>query len=636
MIPRVVGSWRFHLPGKHDQRTHGRAHAISGSGTREDPFVTGSVVFAAAALARGEYVQLRQKRQVSTLLDRLAAIAADARARGERAPTYDLCRVTLPRTNLFCVESKGIPRVRMPQLGGHPRPGSPADRLPRDPRDGGVDIGPLFIQSLRDRGIAVRRTTIDASYLRASQNELNGVKVAEISNLIEAGDRDPTPIYVTRDDYVLDGHHRWAASVAIDIQRGQDVDLPVYQIDLDILTALDLANQFSAEMGMPQVSVAAREAGCPACVTMGNRPARLVGSWRFHLPGKHDQRTHGNKRGGRLLRELQRRGGYTYRPLTPTPARGFMVSLPGAEERHPGIPSREAIDAYIERHRDRVERPGSNAFYGAWVDDTDGQVYLDISVHFDDRAAAEEFGRAGNQLAIRDLGAQESIRLAEFYDPSQPRHPAGSPRGGQFRSRGGGGSIEVRTGSGYGGRPMRPGEVIVNPNRRPGEPEFLVVEEAGERRVEADGMALGVGADSGTLYWARARPATPEEAAPLRARREQAERREQAQRRARAIAADIAARGERPPRQDSRPGGRDLWAHVWGSGGTYLPDVGGGEWLRDDGAHLWYIRGNGGDGDDWSLNNLPGAIGWRIPRDQALVDELTALGPLLEEPYGGA
>lgn len=52
---------------------------------------------------------------------------------------------------------------------------------------------------------------------------------------------------------------------------------------------------------------------------------------------------------------------------------------------------------------------------------------------------------------------------------------------------------------------------------------------------------------------------------------------------------------------------------------------GGGERIIANDRWLWCIQNNGGDGDDWSVTNVPGGIGWRIPRDEALVKELRGL-----------
>ena len=58
---------------------------------------------------------------------------------------------------------------------------------------------------------------------------------------------------------------------------------------------------------------------------------------------------------------------------------------------------------------------------------------------------------------------------------------------------------------------------------------------------------------------------------------------------------------------------------------------GGGERIIANDSWLWWIQNNGGDGDDWLATNVyggpgtPGGIGWRIPRDEALVKELRGL-----------
>lgn len=47
---------------------------------------------------------------------------------------------------------------------------------------------------------------------------------------------------------------------------------------------------------------------------------------------------------------------------------------------------------------------------------------------------------------------------------------------------------------------------------------------------------------------------------------------------------------------------------------------GGGHRIVIDQDCVWYVQGNGADGDDWSVNNLPGEIAWRAPYS----DELAA------------
>lgn len=59
----------------------------------------------------------------------------------------------------------------------------------------------------------------------------------------------------------------------------------------------------------------------------------------------------------------------------------------------------------------------------------------------------------------------------------------------------------------------------------------------------------------------------------------------------------------------------------------YASDANRGEWLLIEGrAAVWCVRANGADGDDWSRNNLPGAIAWRST-DPHLIERARALLP---------
>src|SRR5688572_27457027 len=51
----------------------------------------------------GRDVELARKRDINTVLTKLAEMANDAKAKGENAPNYDLCKVSVKGTNVFCV-----------------------------------------------------------------------------------------------------------------------------------------------------------------------------------------------------------------------------------------------------------------------------------------------------------------------------------------------------------------------------------------------------------------------------------------------------------------------------------------------------------------------------------------------------
>lgn len=87
-----------------------------------------------------------------------------------------------------------------------------------------------------------------------------------------------------------------------------------------------------------------------------------------------------------------------------------------------------------------------------------------------------------------------------------------------------------------------------------------------------------------------------------------------------AIKARIQKEGERPEGMFT-PQGRT----VLDTSTAY----GGGDWFVIGDDAIWYVRNNGGDGDNWSENNVrtggAGAIGWKIPFDAGIAAELDVL-----------
>ncbi|HEY6012834.1 MAG TPA: hypothetical protein VIU37_02470, partial [Candidatus Limnocylindrales bacterium] len=179
-----------------------RVHAV----TPDEPIYVGADVDRAAELlAQGKRVELDQPRTASTLTRKLADLVHEAEAAGKDAPDYDLCRVTVAHTNLFCVESKGIPRVEMPQLKGIATPGSKAAKLDAADRRGETDLSEHFLRHLEGLGYKVVETVVPAADLRATQRELDGAKVSGMMHFIRHGGRiEGPPIWTTSDDYVVD------------------------------------------------------------------------------------------------------------------------------------------------------------------------------------------------------------------------------------------------------------------------------------------------------------------------------------------------------------------------------------------------------------------------------------------------
>ena len=194
------------------------------------------------------------KLQVSVALDKLKKAADAAIARGEHAPTFNLCQIHIPGTNLFCGGNMGVPRLEMPQFKGVPREGSVADKLPKNAK-GEVSADDLFHDYLNKSEIKVLPAKVPVDRLKSTQNQLVGSKVAGMASALKANPNHPIlsePIYISRDGYVLDGHHRWAAAVGLGLTTEKPPRMNVKVVDMDIQDLLPLSKKFAEEVGVKQ------------------------------------------------------------------------------------------------------------------------------------------------------------------------------------------------------------------------------------------------------------------------------------------------------------------------------------------------------------------------------------------------
>jgi hypothetical protein len=189
----------------------------------------------------------------NTDIQKVAQQVADAKAKGEPAPNVNLCDVTVPGTNLYCDDNLGIPRAEMPQFKGTAQPGSRAAGMDAD-ASGEVDTEPVFKEMLKEKGIKTLQTEVPADKLKATQSELVGAKVVGMMGALEKDPNHPkitAPIYVSRDGYVIDGHHRWAAIVAYNAANpDKQIQMKTTVLDQDIKDAIPMANKFAEDMGI--------------------------------------------------------------------------------------------------------------------------------------------------------------------------------------------------------------------------------------------------------------------------------------------------------------------------------------------------------------------------------------------------
>lgn len=131
----------------------------------------------------------------------------------------DLCKINPP----ICKKNLGLPRGQMPQF--------PNDVV----RD-------RFIKHLKSQGIRVTRGRMKVGQLKATQAEIQAEKVVGMVGAYLSGrfDAIKSPIVVSRDGYIVDGHHRWAALLTV--SPGETMN--VIRVDAPIKALIPMVNDF--------------------------------------------------------------------------------------------------------------------------------------------------------------------------------------------------------------------------------------------------------------------------------------------------------------------------------------------------------------------------------------------------------
>jgi len=235
---------------------------------------TNNVYDAQRALFEDRRVELNQPKMVSTLIKRLGETALEMTEAGSAAPTFNLCNVSVKGTNLFCADQIGIPRVEMPVI----RASKTAD----------------FVKHLEDQGYDIKEGREKAANLRASQSELSGEKVAASMKRIEDEGKFYKRIVISRDDYVLDGHHTWAGQLALD---AADNDLTndgrqvkIARIDIGIVELIKEAELWTGGMGKKAATEKAKVRDTIAEIESLLRSVRdATGVWSEELHPRNEQ-----------------------------------------------------------------------------------------------------------------------------------------------------------------------------------------------------------------------------------------------------------------------------------------------------------------------------------------------------------
>lgn len=114
-------------------------------------------------------------------------------------------------------QTLGIRRGSMPQVDG--------DKIPD------------LLRFLNDKhSVSSDQQTVDPTTLSATQGNFNKQKIAAMVN--DFDNLPDHPILISRDDYVIDGHHRWLAHTQL------DQPIAVIRIDADAEPLIDMIHDF--------------------------------------------------------------------------------------------------------------------------------------------------------------------------------------------------------------------------------------------------------------------------------------------------------------------------------------------------------------------------------------------------------
>lgn len=128
----------------------------------------------------------------------------------------------------ICEGNLGIPRSHMPQIKS--------------------EYVPEFLEMLEKKGITIHKNQkIQVGKLKATQREMQAEKIEKLKSAPMAKLQNK-PILVSKDNHILDGHHRWAALLLLDPKNTincHKIDLPVRQL---LKETMEFDKTFSADL----------------------------------------------------------------------------------------------------------------------------------------------------------------------------------------------------------------------------------------------------------------------------------------------------------------------------------------------------------------------------------------------------
>lgn len=198
-------------------------------------------------------VSKKSRWELSVLLNNLRMDAEKAETKNCEFVDLDLAQIVIPGTPLFNVGNKGYERHEMPQLKGFPLPDSSAAMYVQPTKSGKLDMSDAFLSDLTYDGILTASYRTNPLSIRATQSQLQGSKVAKCLHELEndaSHKKFSMSYYISRDRFLLDGHHGWASVLAYCLIHKQGLAINVIEVDMGIHKLVKYANAFMNKHGI--------------------------------------------------------------------------------------------------------------------------------------------------------------------------------------------------------------------------------------------------------------------------------------------------------------------------------------------------------------------------------------------------
>lgn len=127
---------------------------------------------------------------------------------------YILEKVEVPSKS----KTLGIDRKEMPQIDG------------KHTSD--------FISYLKKNGVSSSKKKLNPNKLKATQHQFHKEKIQSLMDYMDKGNYDDKPILVSKDNYVMDGHHRWLA------HKNVSKDIGVHHISMKAKDLIDMMHEY--------------------------------------------------------------------------------------------------------------------------------------------------------------------------------------------------------------------------------------------------------------------------------------------------------------------------------------------------------------------------------------------------------